>query len=480
MPAPLICLEFNELTPHLMEEFIAAGKLPNFRKLRDQSQTFTSDAQASGEWLNPWVQWVSVHSGLTPEEHGVFRLSNAHKLEQPAIWDLLSDAGHSVWVCGSMNAWYHAPLNGRLLPDPWCQHTPAYPTREFDDYLGFIQKNVQEYANTQSPTTKRDALRFVSFMVRNGLSLGTGLRILKQLARERRGNHRWRRASTLDELQYDLFAAYYRRHKPAFSTFFVNSTAHYQHKFWRNMHPDLFEIQPTAEEQRDYGDAILFGYQEMDRLIGRVLRLAPDATIAFMTGLGQQPYTRMESEGGKRFYRLKSEQVLRVELGLAGEFQYEPVMSDEFFIRFGNTAAAQAAATQLSAFRLPHGGEAFSAEVNGTDLIGQCRCRKIVDKTGLLTNENTGRTIKFHDVFYKVDSLKSGFHHPDGILWWRQAGVAADRLEASDKIPLTDIAPTILDYFGAAKPSHMRGSSFLRTESPAITPRPKRVTVPMS
>src|SRR6218665_3320176 len=181
MAAPLICLEFNELTPHLMEEFIAAGKLPNFARLRNQSQTFLSDAQASGEWLNPWVQWVSVHSGLTPEEHGVFRLSNAHKLEQPAIWDLLSDAGHSVWVCGSMNAWYHAPLNGRLLPDPWCQHTPAYPEREFDDYLGFIQKNVQEYGNTQSPTTKKDALRFVSFMVRNGLSFGTGLRILKQL-----------------------------------------------------------------------------------------------------------------------------------------------------------------------------------------------------------------------------------------------------------------------------------------------------------
>lgn len=459
---PMICLEFNELTPHLMDEFIAAGKLPNFAKLKSQSQAFLSDAQASGEWLNPWVQWVSVHAGLTPEEHGVFKLSNAYKLEKPAVWDLLSRAGHKVWICGSMNAWFRDALDGHLLPDPWCQNTSEVPSGEFADYLTFIQKNVQEYGNTQSPTTKQDALKFVLFMVRNGLSLGTGLRIVKQLIRERRGNHRWRRASTLDELQYDLFASFYRRHRPAFSTFFINSTAHYQHKFWRNMHPELFEIQPTAEEQRDYGDAILFGYQEMDRLVGRVMRLAPDATIALVTGLGQQPYTRMEAEGGKRFYRLKSEQVIRDLLGVPGNFRYEPIMSDEFFLRCDDVASAQAAVDQLLAFRLPHGGEAFAAEVNGTDVMGQCRCRKIVDKTGVLTHATTGQTLKFHDVFYKVDSLKSGFHHPDGILWWRQAGLTTG--VAQEKVPLIDIAPTILDYFGVAKPAHMRGTPFLRDE----------------
>ena len=36
----MILLEFNELSPSLMETFIEQGYLPNFKRLRDQSQAF--------------------------------------------------------------------------------------------------------------------------------------------------------------------------------------------------------------------------------------------------------------------------------------------------------------------------------------------------------------------------------------------------------------------------------------------------------
>ncbi len=45
MPTPaqrnqrLILLEFNKLCPHLVDRFIDDGALPNFKRLRDASET---------------------------------------------------------------------------------------------------------------------------------------------------------------------------------------------------------------------------------------------------------------------------------------------------------------------------------------------------------------------------------------------------------------------------------------------------------
>lgn len=463
----VICLEFNELTPWLMERFIAEGKLPNFQRLREQSLVATSDAEAEGEWLNPWVQWVTIHSGLSAEEHGVFHLSKATQLETPAVWDLLSEAGHPVWICGSMNAWSRDRLHGHLLPDAWSQQIPASPAGEFDDFYSFIQRNVQEHAASKVPVTKNDILRFVKYLAGHGLKCRTALGVARQLLRERIGNHRWRRASVLDAIQYDVFEWYFRKHQPQFSTLFLNSTAHYQHKFWRNMDPDAFQIRPTAAEQRDYKDAILYGYQQMDRIVGRVLKLAPQATILLLTGLGQQPFTRMESAGGKRVFRLHDKTVLTHKLAIPGEFSYEPIMADQFFLRFQNADEAVTAAEKLKAFRLPGGKEAFTAEPQGAELIAQCRCRELPAADAVLTDLNDGREIPFAEVFYRVDCVKSGYHHPDGILWLRLPERIHDVFD--DKVPLTDVAPTILDLFGVRKPEFMKGSSFLPGQSSRST-----------
>src|SRR5262245_7968748 len=115
---PLVMIEFNELTPSLMFKFMGEGHLPNFRRFHDESEVYLTDAEEEGEDLNPWVQWVTIHSGLPAEQHGIKRLSEGHLLNVKAVWDLLSDAGYRVWVCGSMNARYDKPLHGYLLPDP--------------------------------------------------------------------------------------------------------------------------------------------------------------------------------------------------------------------------------------------------------------------------------------------------------------------------------------------------------------------------
>src|SRR5205807_237982 len=103
---------------------------------------------------------------------------------------------------------------------------------------------------------------------------------------------------------------YYRKYRPQFSTFFLNSTAHFQHVYWRALEPEAFAVKPTDAERAKYRDAIRFGYRNMDELLGRFLRLAgPETTLVFCTALSQQPYLKQEAAGGKHFYRVNGPHV---------------------------------------------------------------------------------------------------------------------------------------------------------------------------
>jgi hypothetical protein len=61
----VIVLEFNELTPALVDRFIAQGHLPNFARLRAESIVAVTDAEETFPTLEPWIQWVTVHTCLT-------------------------------------------------------------------------------------------------------------------------------------------------------------------------------------------------------------------------------------------------------------------------------------------------------------------------------------------------------------------------------------------------------------------------------
>ena len=133
----VILLEFNELTPSLLDHFFAEGRLPNFRRFYDESLVYVTDAEAEGDLLNPWVQWVTVHSGMGAEEHGLEQLNEGHLLREPRVWDLASRAGMRVFVCGSMNVAHDDDLRGLVLPDPWSTTVSPYPAGEHLDFIAW-------------------------------------------------------------------------------------------------------------------------------------------------------------------------------------------------------------------------------------------------------------------------------------------------------------------------------------------------------
>ena len=457
---PLILLEFNELTPALMDRFISEGKLPNFARLRESSEVFTTDAEEQEPYLEPWIQWVTVHTGVPYSEHGVFRLSEGHKLRHKNVWDLASEAGETVWVCGSMNAKHEKDTQGYILPDPWSSDLAPQPEALLP-YFRFVQRNVQEYSNDRVPLSKSDYARFLQFMMGHGLSANTVTTILRQLISEKKtGTGRWRRAFILEKLQFDVFAAVYRRAKPAFSTFFLNSTAHMQHCYWRYMEPGLFTVPLDSKKQLEYESAIVEGYTAMDQLLGRMLALVGDeATLILSTALSQQPCLRYEDQGGKSSYRPKDFTRFLNFAGITRPCRPEPVMAEQFWLILNNDSDAAEAATKLASLRVGQ-ERAFSAERDGCRVFTSCSIHHALPDDSTLRIQDSDRSISFFDLLYPVGGGKSGMHHPDGILWIRQHG--RKHQVYPQPVPLLSVAPTILDVLGIREPDYLTGVSLFR------------------
>jgi hypothetical protein len=450
----VILLEFNELSPTLIQQFMQQGILPNFARLHRESYTYVTEAEETPPNLEPWIQWVTVHTGLSFRQHGVFVLGDGHNLDAPRVWDLVSNAGKRVLVLGSMNVAYHQPFNGIVLPDPWSTGIMPLPTEELQPYVRFVRSHVQEYTADSTSVSAFDTLRFIGFMATHGLSARTISAIICQLRDEHLGRGRWKRATILDRLQWDVFRYYYRKSEPAFATFFLNSTAHYQHVYWRDMDPTPFSVKPSEADQREYGGAVRYGYQGMDKIVGDCLAMAgPTTTVVLSTALSQQPCLTYESIGGKTFYKFCDPDNFFELVGIRSKYTYAPVMSEEFHLYMSSEEDARNAAERLAALQV--GGElAFTVRSSGNEVFAGCRIFHTLSGDAMLTGLE-GKAVPFFRYLYKADITKSGMHHPDGILWIRTP--TRKHSVHEPKVPLLAVAPTLLHLLGLPKLKTMSG-----------------------
>src|SRR5579884_1252155 len=175
MATPRVFLiEFNELSPVLLDEFMREGAIPNFRRFWEDSVVFVSDAGETGGALQPWVQWPSVHSSLPYAEHGVYRLGDGATVSKDQLAAVLSNAGFRVGAFGSMNTNYgraDAHLNGYFLPDPWDKRGKAVPDW-LQPYYDITSEQVKE-STRREPLTAKQAVALAAFMVKHGISADT-------------------------------------------------------------------------------------------------------------------------------------------------------------------------------------------------------------------------------------------------------------------------------------------------------------------
>ncbi len=442
----IIFLEFNELCPVLLEQWMSEGLLPNFKKFYENSEVYTTESdEKNGPHLEPWIQWYSMHTGLPFQQHQVFHLTDGPKADHPDIWRILLDSGKTVGNCSSMNAKGFQSDGSFFLPDPWCTTEKAFPP-ELRTFQNVVARQVQQYSNTDQALSKSDYLRFLSFLVSHGLRMKTATAILRQLITDRLDKEEtWRRAVLLDKLQFDIFQHYFRKYQPDFSTFFLNSTAHYQHSYWRHMAPGAFSVQPTEQERRRYGGAILFGYQSMDKLLGDFFRLASgEVMLILATAISQQAFLKREGSGGQHFYRPRNFESLLDSLGIHAR-EVLPVMTHQFLLSFSSQSEAQKAQAKIEGVSC-QGRQVFDfAPSNPGTLYVGCQIYSPLasDATAAMGD---GSSAPFFDLFYSMGALKSGCHHPDGVLWIK----SGQHKVHPEKISILEVLPMLLRHYGLA------------------------------
>jgi hypothetical protein len=443
----LILLELNELSPDLMAKFIEAGDLPNFRRLREESMLYATDAGEDPPNLQPWIQWITVHTGVPFSEHGVFHLGDAdEKLRYPGIGQIISDSGASVGICGSMNAGY-GKLRGYVVPDPWSKTGRPHPPW-LAGYYDFVADRVQESPRNGGASAASSA-RFAVTLLRAGLSVTTIWETIRQLIAERAdAGVGWRKACLLDLYQYDLFRGLNARYDVRFATFFSNCVAHYQHYYWRNMNPGLYDVPPPASDHDSLRDAIRTGFKVSDGVVGRVLEDYPQAIIVFCTALSQVPWT----DTRKVTYRPHEMTRLLQFAGIESErVQIFPVMAEQFHIKCQNARQAEEVAAQLRDIKVD-GVSAMLARTEDDSVFAGCSVFTLQDGAQIVTSRTDPMGVKFADLFYMIHTMRSGRHARPGMLWIR----SGRKQTVSDKVNVAAVAPTILAAMGIRPPEYMK------------------------
>src|SRR5688500_9437712 len=104
MTQPLYVVELNEINFDYVERYSASGHLPHLTKLIHRHGLSTTVSESTYEHIEPWIQWVSAHTGKTFEEHKIFRLGDIVDSNIDQIWEVLERKGVSVGAVSPMNA----------------------------------------------------------------------------------------------------------------------------------------------------------------------------------------------------------------------------------------------------------------------------------------------------------------------------------------------------------------------------------------
>ena len=68
----VVFLGINEVNFAFIERYIAKGHLPNFARLIDEHGYTETTSEQEYDLLEPWIQWTTVQTGLSYNEHKVF------------------------------------------------------------------------------------------------------------------------------------------------------------------------------------------------------------------------------------------------------------------------------------------------------------------------------------------------------------------------------------------------------------------------
>ena len=203
--------------------------LKNTKKIR----TKTEDNK-EGYNLDPWVQWVSINSGVKSTSHKVYNLGQKLNRKYLQIWDKLSKnkLSSSIWCSMNSNLRTKKYINF-FLPDPWNFSQKSYP-HYLGDFLALPKYFAQNYKSLNIYKILFLSLKFIKFLINYKMFYI----FLRELPNFILNVLKYNKPILTFYLFLDLILldmvikSIGKKNNDKFSIIFINSVAHFQHNYW--------------------------------------------------------------------------------------------------------------------------------------------------------------------------------------------------------------------------------------------------------
>lgn len=425
----LLLLELNEVNFDYVRRYADAGKLPAFAAFFKRHGWTETTSEADPAHLEPWIQWVTAHTGLSFADHGVFRLGDIVDRDIPQIWEILEDRGLTVAAMSPMNARARVRAPAFFMPDPWTPTAVLGPSSLKRLHLAVAQA-VND--NAEARMTPGSALA-IGAAVLKAMSSATAGAYFADAARAKA--RPWHRAMFLDRLLADMFADGVADHRPDFASLFLNAAAHIQHHY---MFSSPFYEGPFRNPDwyvRPGHDPLLDVYGLYDDILGRMVARFPDARIMLATGLHQDPYPDLVF-----YWRLRDHAAFLASAGVPCR-SVEPRMSRDFVVRCVDAEQAAQAEARLGLIKSDSGTPLFTVDNRGTDLFVELTYpHDVAAGATYMVGNRTHPDLRSALAFV---AIKNGGHN--GIGYFADSGA---HLDISDRFALKDLPARICAVFG--------------------------------
>jgi hypothetical protein len=421
-----ILLGLNELNFDYIKFYISQGLLPNFKKIFNIQPPIETTSENEYRLLEPWVQWVTIHTGKTFDEHKVFRLGDIiNNPELSQVFEELENEGLSVGAVSPFNADNRLNNPAFFVPDPWTKTEASG---------NWIVKSLYQAVHQSVNDNAKSKLNFKTIF-----SFGLGLLLYVPLSR---WSHYLKaffnlkkpgfKALILDSLLADVHLTLWKKNKPDFSNLFLNSGAHIQHHYLFNSKAYNGNIKnPEWYCPRDY-DPLIQILSEYDKQIEKLLKLK-NIKIIVATGLHQQPHEHLTF-----YWRLKEHIKFAKMIGVENFSEILPRMSRDFLVKFNNELDALNAEKLLNSFyAFKDDIKIFEVDNRGTSLFVELVYpNDIEDNDSIYSKESNLKFEKFKSHLAFV-AIKNGEHNGIGYV------TSNFDLKQEEKIELTSLKSII-------------------------------------
>lgn len=405
----MILLEVNEFSPDLMRlaaKELNASNLTRLLQMRCSNTTTDDKYERFG--LDPWVQWVSIHTGRLSSEHGIKHLGDVPALEHPQLWETLSSMGISSGVWGAMNASKGSADKCKFFfPDPWSYSESAFPS-DLNNLLDFPRYYSKNYTDLSFIKSFIGIFKAFSFCLRPSIFRAM-LPIIPELVKN---IYKYRFQEYLLFVLFDLvnasmFSAYYRKYKPEFAVLFLNSLAHLQHHKWTKKNELSEEMKITF---------LLF-----DKLLGIVFSVLEDNQPILVANAFSQYCSFDENEF---LYRQKNPEKFLQCVNISFE-KVEQAMTNDGHVFFNSVTEAINAVEILENAKIDD-VPLFHVDYDASDelkVFFQVAVWKDLEENTIL--RINGKDIYFFDVFERI-TRRSGSHLQAGHVFSRGIDLPSD------------------------------------------------------